>query len=119
VATSTVSGVKVDDPRAEQWREATTRAIEQSPMTQAEVARAIGRAQQQLSDWLGGRGGPPPPDTVFAIEDALGCVDQLAHLLGYVRAKPVDLAAAIAQDPTIDDVDRATLLRMYRLMSGG
>jgi transcriptional regulator with XRE-family HTH domain len=111
--------MELDDPRAEQWRDATTRALEASPLTQAELARRIGRAQQQLSHWLHGRAGPPTPDVVFKIEDALGCVDQLAHLLGYVRAKPVDLAAAIAQDPTIDDVDRATLLRMYRLMSGG
>ena len=108
--------MKSDDPRAEQWRQATTRAIERSTLTQAEVAREIGRAQQQLSDWLGGRGGPPPPDVVFAIEDALGCVDQLSHFLGYVRAKPFDLAAAIAQEPGLSDFDREHLLHYYRLL---
>lgn len=78
----------------------------------------IGRAQQQLSHWLLGRAGPPPPDVVFAIEDALGVPDQLAHLLGYVRAGQNGTELALAQDPTLDDVDRATLLRLYRLMSG-
>jgi len=110
--------MKVDDLRAEKWRAATLRALELSPMTQADVARTIGRHQQQLSDWLAGRAGPPSPDVVFAIEDALGCVDQLAHLMGYVRAKPVDTATHIAQDPGLDEVDRATLLRLYRMMIG-
>jgi transcriptional regulator with XRE-family HTH domain len=110
--------VEIDDPRAEQWRKATARALDESPLSQAELARSIDRAPQQLSHWLLGRAGPPPPDVVFAIEDALGCVDQLAHLMGYVRAKPVDTATHIAQDPGLDEVDRATLLRLYRMMIG-
>ena len=118
MAPGTVTVVDIDDPRAQQWRDATVRALELSPVTQAELARMIGRAQQQLSHWLLGRAGPPPPDVVFAIEDALGVPDQLAHLLGYVRVGRIETERALAQDPTLDDVDRATLLRLYRLMSG-
>ena len=110
--------VDIDDPRAQKWRDATVRSLELSPVTQAELARLIGRAQQQLSHWLLGRAGPPPPEVVFAIEDALDVPDQLAHLLGYVRAGGNPTESALAQDPMLDDIDRATLLRLYRLMSG-
>lgn len=107
-----------DDVRADQWRAAVAAALDASPVTQAELARLIGRHQQQVSDWIAGRAGPPRPDVVFQIEDALGVPDQLAHLLGYVRAGGNPTESALAQDPTLDEVDRATLLRMYRLMSG-
>jgi len=106
------------DVRADKWRAAVAAALDTSPLSQAELARIIGRHAQQVSDWIAGRAAPPRPDVVFAIEDALGVPDQLASVLGYVRAGGNDTESALAQDPALDEVDRATLLRMYRLMAG-
>jgi transcriptional regulator with XRE-family HTH domain len=108
--------MQADDPRADQWRQTLSDVLEASPHSQADLARTIGRTQQQLSDWMAGRANVPTPDVVFAIEDALDCEDRLGATLGYVRAKPVDTVSVINRDTSLDDVDRATLLRMYRLM---
>jgi transcriptional regulator with XRE-family HTH domain len=110
--------MRSDDPRADQWRAALAAALDASPLTQADLSRLIDRKPQQVSDWVAGRAGPPRPDTVFDIEDALGCPDRLSQILGFVRARPVDTETVIGRDVSLDDVDRATLLRMYRLMAG-
>jgi len=107
------------DLRADQWRAAVAAALDASPVTQAELARLIGRHQQQVSDWIAGRAGPPRPDVVFAIEDALGVPDQLAHMLGYVRAGQNETESALAQDPRLSDFNRATLLHLYQMMCDG
>jgi transcriptional regulator with XRE-family HTH domain len=109
--------MKADDPRAAQWRAAMAQVLETSTITQADLARAIDRTQQQMSDWMSGRANPPTPDVVFAIEDVLGCPDRLAQVLGYVRARPVDTETSLERDPRLDEIDRLTLLRLYRYMS--
>ena len=83
-------------------------AMGEANMTRAEMARRLGRKPAQVSQWVtdGNRHGPPDPDTVFAIEDALGCRDMLARVLGYVRADDVtpsvETAVAADEDLTPD-----------------
>ena len=64
------------DHAAEAWRDEFAAALEASPLSQADLARAIGRAQQQVSDWMAGRAKVPRPDVVFDIENALDCPDR-------------------------------------------
>ena len=106
------------DPRADRWRAALAAALAASPLSQADLARTIDRAQQQVSDWMNGRAKVPPPDVVFAIEDALGCPDVLAQELGYVRAQPIDTEAMIRRDRSLSAEDRKTLIRLYRTFRG-
>jgi len=95
------------------WREAFAEALTRSPLSQADVARMIGRQPQQVSDWLAGRAHPPRPAVAFAIEDALGCPDELARHLGYVRVQTFDTEAVIRQDPSLSAEDRDALLHIY------
>ena len=106
------------DPHEEAWRQEIVAALEASPLSQADLARAIGRAQQQVSDWIAGRAKVPRPDVVFAIEDALNCPDRLAQTQGYVRAEPVDVEVAIRRDFALSAEDRQVLVRMYRALVG-
>ena len=108
-----VNGIVRHTSNDNAWREAFAAAIERSPLNQADVARLIGRKQQQVSDWLAGRAHPPRPDVVFDIEDALGCPDELSRHLGYVRLQEHGTEAAIRQDPNLSPGDRDALLRFY------
>lgn len=108
-------------PREDQaaaWREELADALAASGLSQADLARAIDRKQQQVSDWMAGRANPPRPDAIFAIEDALGCPDRLASVLGYVRAVPIDTEVAIRRDAALSAEDRSVLLRMYQALAG-
>ena len=102
------------DPRADRWRAALAAALAASPLSQADLARAIDRKQQQLSDWMNGRANVPAPDVVFAIEDALGCPDLLAQELGYVRVQPIDTEAFLRRDRSLSAEDRRMLIRLYQ-----
>lgn len=106
------------DGADEAWRQELAAALEASPLSQADLARAIGRAQQQVSDWMAGRAKVPRPDVVFAIEDALECPDRLARTQGYVRAEPVDVEVAIRRDAALSAEDRHALLRVYGAFRG-
>ena len=108
-----VNGMVIATNGDDAWREAFAAAIERSPLNQADVARMIGRKQQQVSDWLAGRAHPPRPDVVFAIEDALECPDELARHLGYVRLQEPSVEGAIRQDLSLSPADRDALLRFY------
>jgi transcriptional regulator with XRE-family HTH domain len=113
--TARVPTVFRQDRANEAWRQAFADRLERSPLSQADVARLIDRKQQQVSDWLAGRANPPRPAVVFAIEDALGCPDELACHLGYVRVQTFDTEAVIRQDPNLSPEDRDALLTFYRL----
>jgi transcriptional regulator with XRE-family HTH domain len=89
--------------------------LDASPISQAELARRIGRSQQQVSDWMAGRAGPPPPDVVFAMEDALDCPDLLASALGYVRHKSTDAIDCIRRDESLPETARRTLADLVEL----
>lgn len=102
----------------EAWRQELAAALEASPLSQADLARAIGRAQQQVSDWMAGRAKVPRPDVVFAIEDALDCPDRLARILGYVRVEEIDPEVAIRRDAALSAEDQQVLIRMYRALTG-
>jgi transcriptional regulator with XRE-family HTH domain len=106
------------DHAAEAWRDEFAAALEASPLSQADLARAIGRAQQQVSDWMAGRAKVPRPDVVFDIEDALDCPDRLAQTQGYVRAVPVDTEVTIRRDAALSAEDQRVLVRMYRALTG-
>jgi hypothetical protein len=74
-----------------------------------------------VNQWLssGNRYGPPDPDVVFAIEDALDCPDRLSSALGYVRPGSVpNVERAIRVDPSLSKAQRATLLDLYRVLVG-
>ena len=107
-----------EDYRDELWRAELADALAASPMTQADLARAIGRKQQQVSDWMAGRAKVPRPDVVFAIEDALGCPDLLSQILGYVRAGAVDTERAINRDESLGQQERGLLVDLYRRLRG-
>ena len=102
-----------DDPRAQQWRQRLNQALNDYPMSRAELARRLGRSAAQVSQWAadGNRYGPPEPDIVFAIEDELGCPGLLAVVLGYERAGlPVTAESVILADPTLLPAQKATLI---------
>ncbi len=100
--------MKADDPRANRWRQLFAQLLDEAHVNQSELGRRIGRTSTQVNQWLSevNRYGPPDPDTVFAIEDALGCRDMLARVLGYVRADDVtpsvETAVAADEDLTPD-----------------
>jgi len=88
-------------------------------MNQSELARRLGRRPAQVNQWItdGERYAPPDSDTMFAIEDELGCPDKLSSILGYVRPGSVpDVERAIRVDPNLSKAERATLLDLYRVL---
>jgi transcriptional regulator with XRE-family HTH domain len=108
-----------DSVAAASWRRAAAEAIDASGKSRAQVAEMIGRSKQQLSHWLNERElyNPPPPDVVFAIEDALQIPGELSWHLGYVRAEEVaEVEAAIRRTPGLSRSQRETLLVLYRSM---
>ena len=111
--------MKLEDPRAERWRQLLAEALDDAGMSQSELARRIERRPAQVNQWLnaGDRYGVPEPDVVFAIEDVLGCPDRLSSALGYVRPGSVpDVEQAIRVDPNLRKPQRAALLDLYRVL---
>lgn len=109
--------MRPQDPRAQQWRELLRRELDDARITQSQLADVLGVTQSMVSLWLkdDGRHGPPEPDVVFAIEDALGCPDRLATVLGYVRPQKVPtVVQAIRLDPALDQGQRQMLLATYQ-----
>jgi transcriptional regulator with XRE-family HTH domain len=81
-----------------------------------ELARRTGLSPSAISNYTIGRDTPPPP-TVFAIEDALGCKD-LAIIFGYRRATdgdhPPGFVEALMADPYLKPDHKRSLLGLYR-----
>lgn len=112
--------MKADDPRAAAWRALLRRELEDAGVSQSELARRLDRTNAQVNQWLmeGNRHGPPDPDTVFAIEDILGCVDRLSSALGYVRpGSAPETVRAIRRDSALSRAQRQTLLDLYGVMA--
>lgn len=89
-------------------------------MSQTQLSILLGVTQSMVSLWLkdDGRHGPPEPDVVFAIEDALGCPDRLSTVLGYVRPQKVPaVVQALRLDPKLDKGQRQILLDLYQSMT--
>jgi transcriptional regulator with XRE-family HTH domain len=111
--------MKPDDPRAERWRQLLADELTQTGMSQSDLGRAIGRTAAQVNQWVnpGNRYGPPEPDVVFAIEDALGCPDRLSSALGYIRPGSVpDVEQAVRVDPNLTKAQRETLLDLWQVL---
>lgn len=83
-------------------------------VTQAELARRIGVAQQAIGQWLACSTDPVPAN-VFAAEKALGLPPgALSHVFGYLPVGAWSVEAAIGADPMLDAAGKATVLRVYR-----
>lgn len=99
------------------FRSAVIDALDAADIGAAELARRLGVTRQQVHKWTKADDGPvPSPRIVFAMEDALGCLDQLSGVLGYVRPGKCDVPRAVRMDPDLVAKDRATLLRLYEMM---
>ena len=95
--------MKAEDPRAAAWRAMLRRVLQETHLSQSELARRLNRTSAQVNQWIaeGNRHGPPEPDVVFQIEDVLGCRNMLATILGYQRADDVtpSVETAVQADP--------------------
>jgi len=101
------------------FAEALVGALAGRDVSQQALADRIGVTRASVNDWCRGRA-VPGPDTVFAIERALGiAAGRLSRILGYVPASAVrrgevaDVVDAIKGDPELDDGARRTLLLIY------
>lgn len=101
-----------------EFTRALTRAMDRSGLNQSEIARATSGAVSQgtISGWRRG-GATPQPDSVFAVEQALGLrPGELSHHLGYVPAGATpapDVLAAIDADTSISEDAKAGLRLLY------
>lgn len=112
-----------DDKRAVAWRDAVCDELRSSGMTRRKLSAAVSVSPQRMSQWLGETRlySPPDPDVVFAIEDALGVPNRLAHLLGYVRFNPDGVNSvehAVRMDKGLGRAQRDALIRFYYSLSG-
>lgn len=90
-------------------------------LSQKNLADRVGSGESAVSNWVAGRD-EPRPQTVFAIEEALGLQPgTLSRHLGYVPDagwQPIPVVAAILSDPALDDAQRAALIGIYRTWVG-
>lgn len=105
-----------------EFTRALVRALDESGLNQTEVARATGGAVSQgtISGWRKGNA-HPQPDSVFAVERALGLAPgQLSRHLGYVPTHTLpagpDVLTAIDADTSIGE-DAKQGLRLLYLVS--
>lgn len=76
-----------------------------------DISRAL------LSGWSTGKEGPPRPDQIFEIEDALGLPGgTLSRHLGYVPVGASSVPSAIDSDPKLIPSARKHLEAVYRTM---
>jgi transcriptional regulator with XRE-family HTH domain len=89
--------------------------IRELDLSQVEVARRIGHAQQTISKWLTDERPPENPYTIFQVEQRLGLSPgYLSHHLGYVPVGSVSTAHAISTDESLAPEFRPVVLRLYR-----
>lgn len=101
------------DPRRSSFARAFAEALHDSGISQSELSTRSGVAQPTLSQWKNGHITPETPDTVFAVERALGTAPGfLSRHLGYlpIEAVPADWRAGLARDPNVDDTIRRAIL---------
>jgi len=105
---------KRDEQRRAFARELDTVANELG-LSQAELARILGMAQQTISKYITSEQPPDNPEVVFEIERKLGIVPGgLSHTLGYMPLEHVSTPAAISNDPGLSPAERKMLLTLYR-----
>lgn len=110
-----------DDERARRdsqrraFAEALSVVARDMDMSQAELARHLGMAQQTISKYIAAEQPPDNPETVFQMERKLGIAPGgLSHHLGYMPLEHVSTAAAISNDPGLSPQVRKMLLTLYR-----
>lgn len=107
--------------RLKAFGEALQGAMRAAGVNQKELAERIGNTSQGgVSGWVTGKSAPETPDDVFAIERALEVAPgSLSKHLGFLPPDAVRVASAfedvIADDPALDDDERAFLLNAYRI----
>jgi transcriptional regulator with XRE-family HTH domain len=95
-------------------------ALDDSDLTQGELADAIGigaENRSQISQWRNGKNGPPAPPRVFQLERELGLpAGELSQTLGYLptgeEVPECNTETAIATDPRLDERTRTALLAL-------
>lgn len=96
------------------------RAMDESGMSAAQLARAADVPPSTLRTQLD-EGRAPEPKDVFCYEDVLGLdPGELSRHLGYLpvgAASRVSVRDAIAGDPSLSTEDKELLLAVYRLRS--
>lgn len=90
-------------------------------MRQDDLAGMLGTTQSSVSGWINGRYEPAAP-TVFTVERCLGMdPGSLSRPLGYLPVEPasrsVSVESAIAQNPQLDDEEKAALSAVYRVLA--
>ena len=87
-------------------------------LTQRRLGELLGgTTQSAISAWEAGEA-EPPPETVFAVEEALGLSGgALSRVLGYLPLSegnvPSPVPAAIAADPLLTEAEKRGLLALY------
>lgn len=87
-------------------------------MSHAELARRINRSPSAISNYTIGRDAPGP-ETVFAIEQALGLAGgYLSRLLGFCPCEsghdPPGFEEAVLADPALPVEHKKTLIGLYK-----
>jgi transcriptional regulator with XRE-family HTH domain len=84
-------------------------------LSQAELARRLGLAQQTVSKYIAGQLPPENPHIVFEMERSLGLPPgYLSNHLGYVPVGAPDTPTAILNDRGLIPETRQMLLQVYR-----
>lgn len=106
--------------RLQRFGAAMARARQRASLSQAALGVMVGSNQSTVSSWERGES-EPPPDLVFAIEDA--CEEPkgaLSRLLGYlpiIEDTPDDVETAILSCPKLDPNERELLRNIYVMMA--
>lgn len=86
------------------------------------IAEITGRKRPDpttVTKWIKGEYGPPDPDVVFAVEEALGqAPGSMSQVLGYLPVAhdgdhPGGVVAALDRDPRLTVMGRRVVLKVY------
>jgi transcriptional regulator with XRE-family HTH domain len=88
-------------------------------ISRSEAAQRLGVSEAAVSYWVAGQR-VPDPDTVFALEQLLGCAPgELSRHLGYVPAEsgrtPLDVVAAV-QACGLSPASKRRVIDLYRFL---
>jgi hypothetical protein len=110
-------------PAPNSFQDALRREIEESHWTYRSLAEALNARNlevkwQTVHTWANADRKPPPPATVFILEDVLGCTGKLSATMGYQRLpeQACDVPSAVRADPDLLPDQREDLIGSWLAM---
>lgn len=104
-----------DFARRRAFAEALDGVAREDNLSQAELARRLGLAQQTVSKYISGQMPPENPRIVFEMESKLGLPPgSLSCHLGYMPVGASEIPSALAADPWLAPEVKRMFLRLYR-----